>query len=464
MKKLKLQNNSVTKNVIVTLLCAVLLKGLSIILSPIVTRFLLPSEYAMVSNYNIWLSVLCVIIGFEVQGAINNSLIDYKEKRNQFTSNCLFIGFICAVVLAVPMIIFREWIGSLLDLKPILVCILVPHAFCSFVIAFISNRYVAERKPILNFIICFVVSVLGASLSLLLLIGADLGSLGYILGTTIICLAIGLTLFVISLVKGKSILDREIWKYALIIGVPLVLHNLISIVLSSSDKLMIKYILGDHEMGIYAFSSSICSILTIIWSAVNSGTVPFYYISLEKNDHQAIRKTINNVNIFFTIMCTGFLMVFKEFFILIYPSTYNKSIPIVGFLVLSVYFTSMYSYPVNYEFYHKKTGWIACGTVLAGITNIALNLLFINIFGINGAAIATCIAYFVLFIGHEIIVRFVIKDYPVKWYSYLPCLFVMLCVVGIFYLTLNLWYIRWAIAVLAGTILLVRIVKMKKLF
>ena len=464
MKKSKLQNNSITKNVVVTLLCAVLLKGVSIILSPITTRFLLPSEYAMVSNYNIWLSVLGVIIGFEVQGAINNALIDFKGKERQFTSNCLVVGFLVSLLLMFPVVFLREEIALLLDLKPMLVVVMIPHGFSSFCVSFISNRYIAERKPLLNFVLCFTVSVLGALLSFALLIGAGYGYVGYVIGSSVVCISVGLVLFMINLIKGRSFFDWQIWKYALMLGLPLVLHNLISIVLSSSDKLMTKHMLGDHEMGIYAFASSICSILTIIWSAINSGFVPFYYINLEKKDYNAIRKSVHNVNIFFTLISIGFIMVFKEVFCFVYPNTYNESIFIVGFLVLSLYITSMYSYSVNFEFFHKKTGWIACGTILSGVCNIVLNYVLISTVGISGAAIATCISYLVLFIGHECIARFVIKSFPIRTFSYIPCFLMMLLSVGIFYLTLDLWYLRWCIAVVVGLVLVLRIVKMKKLF
>lgn len=49
-------------------------------------------------------------------------------------------------------------------------------------------------------------------------------------------------------------------------------------------------------------------------------------------------------------------------------------IPVLSFVV---YFTFMYQFPVNFEFFHKKTKIIAIGTVGAGLLNIILKAIMI---------------------------------------------------------------------------------------
>lgn len=462
--KINKQTQSVSKNVIITLVCSVILKGLTILLSPVLTRYLNPSEYALVSNYNVWLAISGSIIGLEVQGSISNSLIDYKEKKYKYASNCISIGIISALILTVPMIIFRKQIGMILDISEELVCLMIPHGFFIFCVSFLSNFFSADRKPILNFILCLIVSLMSSAISFILLIGAGQGYFGYILGSVIANIVVGSLVVFFIFFKGRSFFDFKIWKYALIIGIPLVFHRLISELLYSSDKIMIKEMLGNHEMGVYSFTRMLTNVLSIIWSAVNSGIVPFYFLNYEKKNNQEIQKMTNSTNVFFTIMCVGFMMVFPEIYKIIYPSSYSESINIIGFMVFSVFFTSIYSYPANFEFYHKKTIWIALGTVFAGVGNIILNIFFIKIWGMNGATIATCISYFILFVAHEIIARFVIKNYPIKWYTHIPSIIIMLLAVCIYYIFIEIWIIRWIIAILAGTILIYRTVKNKRLF
>lgn len=462
--KINKQTNSVSKNIIVTLFCFVILKGLTIILSPILTRYLDPSEYSLVSNYNVWFSIAGSFIGLEVQGSISNALLDYKEKKYKYASNCISIGLVTSIIFAIPMIIFKEKISALLDINEMLVCLMIPHGFFMFCITFLTNFFSADRKPILNFLLSFTVSVVGSAISFTLLIGLGKGYFGYILGSVIANIVFGLIIVVYVSARGRSFFDWKIWKYALIIGVPLVFHRLVSEVLYSSDKIMIKNMLGDYEMGVYSFTRMLSNVLTIIWSAVNSGVVPFYFLNYEKKDDKEVQRITNSTNIFFTIMCVGFMMVFPEIYKLIYPSSYSESINIMGIMVLSVFFTSIYSYAANYEFYHKKTIWLATGTVITGVVNILLNIFFIKEFGMSGAIIATCVSYFLLFIVHEIIARFIIKEFPIKWHTYIYSIIVMLASVLVYYSFLNVWIIRWIIAVIAGTILIYRTVKNKRLF
>ena len=58
----------------------------------------------------------------------------------------------------------------------------------------------------------------------------------------------------------------------------------------------------------------------------------------------------------------------------------------------------LYSFPVNYEFYHKKSIHIAIGTSAAAVMNCILNYVLIPVMGMAGAAVATLIAYVMLWI------------------------------------------------------------------
>jgi O-antigen/teichoic acid export membrane protein len=61
------------------------------------------------------------------------------------------------------------------------------------------------------------------------------------------------------------------------------------------------------------------------------------------------------------------------------------------------------------ELYHKKTIFIAFGTLIAAVINYILNIVFIPIFGFVGAAYATGLSYLVLALLHLYIYRYITK-------------------------------------------------------
>ena len=146
-------------------------------------------------------------------------------------------------------------------------------------------------------------------------------------------------------------------------------------------------------------------------------------------------------------------------------SEYWSGISVIPILVLGVYFTFMYQFPVNFEFFHKKTQIIAMGTLLAAVVNIILNTVFIPIWGMYGAAVATAISYGILFILHFFIVTHMKEcSYHLKVVKFIPGLLSVLVGILLFYILCDYWYFRWGIGLLLGCYELWRILKRKRVF
>ena len=87
-------------------------------------------------------------------------------------------------------------------------------------------------------------------------------------------------------------------------------------------------------------------------------------------------------------------------------------------ITISTLFSFFYRFPLCYEQYCRKMGWVAIATGVASISNIILNFLMIPILGIEGAAIATIISTVFLWLIHELVVRRRMEGYPIGFYHY----------------------------------------------
>jgi O-antigen/teichoic acid export membrane protein len=88
---------------------------------------------------------------------------------------------------------------------------------------------------------------------------------------------------------------------------------------------------------------------------------------------------------------------------------YWDGINIILWVVFATFLNFTYTLYVNIEFFFRKTALISSGTILAAITNIALNFLFLRTYGYHFAAISTVISYAALLIFHAIIVNHVLN-------------------------------------------------------
>ena len=120
--------------------------------------------------------------------------------------------------------------------------------------------------------------------------------------------------------------------------------------------------------------------------------------------------------------------------------------------MIGYYFVFLYTFPSNYQFYIRKTKFIAMATILSGLVNIAINAILIPKMGVYGAAIATLIAYIVLFLVHYFIVEFKYKHSDFPFTYYLVGIGIVLLAALIFYIFIDYLVIRWALMFIIGLV------------
>ena len=78
-----------------------LIKGISLVTTPIFTRIMETDQYGVVSTYNAWSLIIEVlaVIGLTSSGVINVGLNDYSEKRNEYLANVTIISNFFTVII-----------------------------------------------------------------------------------------------------------------------------------------------------------------------------------------------------------------------------------------------------------------------------------------------------------------------------------------------------------------------------
>ena len=138
---------------------------------------------------------------------------------------------------------------------------------------------------------------------------------------------------------------------------------------------------------------------------------------------------------------------------------------VIPVLVIGIYFIFMYQFPVNFEFFHKKTKIIAVGTFSAAIVNIILNMFLIPKSGMYGAALATAVSYGLLFVAHYVIA---VNMRGVKFHmdlkNFIPGLITVFIFSRLFYVADSFWIFRWILGISIGAFEMFKIIKRKRIF
>lgn len=457
----KEKDASLSRNILLSTLGTMLLRCIPIFTTPIITRILAPAAYGEFAVYNTWVSFLIIPIGMQTHGTLMNARIDFPEaQQRRYRSSILSLSLLSFLVFYLPFLLFPSALEGLLKLRPGYAYLLAPQSYGIFCVSFLNSVFVSQKKMgrsvLLNIActLCVVASALSLSLS-----GWLSPVDGYTLGYAASYALIGLSILSYILLSGRVFVNRSYWKYALPLCLPLILHGAAGLLLGQSDQLMLRYLNGQESTGIYATLYGITTILSSLWTSFNSAWTPFYYDTLRENDTQTLHGRIVSINTTFALICIGFIMVYPEVVRLLLAPAYWQSMEIVPLLVLGHYFVHLYSFPAGYEFYRRKTKWVALGTLLSAVLNILLNLVMIPLWQELGAALATALSYFALFFFHDTIARRAISGFSVPCKVYLPRTLLLLGACVLYYLTPEMWVVRWIVASLVGGYLVVKFIR-----
>lgn len=189
-----------------------------------------------------------------------------------------------------------------------------------------------------------------------------------------------------------------IFKKILIFSTLLIPHGIAQWIISGSDRLIIKYVLNDFELGKYSLAYSLAMVLMV----VNSGlalTIPNFLLK----NYEAWMSENKKVKILFlysiTAIFINFTLVFSmDFFGQYIPLLSKVDIHIKGIMIWlssGMYLMGVYFFYANVLFYHRKSKAISFMTIVAALINIVGTYIFVNKIGIYGAAIITFVSYLI---------------------------------------------------------------------
>lgn len=274
--------------------------------------------------------------------------------------------------------------------------------FYSFVIATIEGllilllTFLRTQNKSISYL---TISILKVSILLLLIIYSIYNKLEFnqYLYYQIVIMGIFALLIVLIVFYFDSNQYEAIALYSvLLFAISLIPHVISQWIMSSSDRLIIEYMLDTKSVGIYSLSYNIAQILTLINMGLGLA-LPTYLI---KNYSDWRKKNFDNTIIkyytYIAILLFVFIYVlyyvdYKYFNVLKYYN--SEMLNLISVNYLAIYILGLYTFYANYLFYHRKGKIISIVTFYAALVNVLFSVFLIYIFGLIGASIGTLIAY-----------------------------------------------------------------------
>jgi O-antigen/teichoic acid export membrane protein len=276
-----------------------------------------------------------------------------------------------------------------------------------------------------------ILSVLKSLISLvvaLLLIKTGLGSLGVIIGLIlgsfipVIYVSIFRKEHKISLFNGFSNFNYDLLKEFLGYGLPLTATLSMSFIMNQSDRLLLGWLVGKSETGIYSVSYDLTQqTIIMLMMVVNLAAYPLCIRALENEGVEAAQKQVrSNATALFLIAIpstVGMVMLADSISSSVLGKDFStEASDIIPIVAISVLFQGVKAYYFDLSFQlGRKTSLQFWPVLCGGIINIVLNFILIPLYTITGAVYATLISYIVaIFLSWKIGKRIFPLPFPFK--------------------------------------------------
>jgi O-antigen/teichoic acid export membrane protein len=394
----------------------VLTRGIAIIMVPIYTRFLNPSEYGLIDILAIFANLINVSIALEINQGFGRHFSETSneiDKKLYSSTAFWFVFIVYTTFLIISMLLSSQLcyliIGTQFSNSIFQIALL--SIWSGGLFLFLQNqlRWYLLPKKFITASVTFTSFSYG--ITIILMVAFKIGVVAVFWGSLVSYVLAGLLSWFYSKNNYRFLFDWEKLKEMLRFSIPLVPASFGTILLLYTDRIAIKNLLTLNEVGIFGIAYRFAAIISLVLSGFQIALAPLIYQNYKMAETPKEVEKIFRVFTFIILIFIMFLSIFsKELLEIITTPAYfraNEIIPIICFATL---FFSMNIFTPGLPI-AKKTKKIAAINISMGLLNIILNYLLIPIWGIIGSSISTLFCSILIFLLNMI--------YSQKYY-YIP--------------------------------------------
>ncbi len=326
-----------------------------------------------------------------------------QKKLDEFYTTSFIIWFVINFVISTSTLscIFYLYRVNSYNFSPYILMI----ATMSFVFyntqTILTTTLASSRKTKFNlFLSCF--SAFGKLLSITLLVYLFENSIILIfLSNSIIDGTVSLLAFfrlkIFSHIKLKKF-SKEIFSSFFAYGTPFIGSILTTTLINNSDR----YIIDISYVAIYVTNYSVVSTLfTMINTGVSRGSVPTIYSVFSRGEKEEAYSLVGQLVKYYLIIIVplvfGILAISKQLSTFLFAPEYSQAHRVMFFVGVALTFSFLTECSNKAFELNKNTKYIFIFSLIGGLTNLILNLIFVPRYGYMVASYTTCIGFIVYF-------------------------------------------------------------------
>jgi O-antigen/teichoic acid export membrane protein len=385
----------------------VLNAALPMLLLPVLTRYLTPTDYGIVATSTVLLQIFTVVLGLNAFGLISRSHFDHNEQSLQrLVSTSILLALILSGFLFLVILPTSSVLESLTKFPASWTAVLVVVALSGVIQTTYLAIVQARGEPGKYVRLQIAATALNLILSVLLVVSLGMDWRGRMLAIV----ATGVVMAMVSLYGLRFRLklirvdfDRGSLRSLLSFGIPLIPHFIGGWVMTMVARLYLNNMATVADTGLYSVGFNIASPVALLVGAADQAYVPalFSILSNEKalNKLRLARLLLLGALVLpMLAICYGLAV--SLFVPLLVGSRFYGASEYVLWLGLGFAIQGVYFIFGNFVVYSKRTSLMSWrADFLGGIVMMIACPLLIQLNGPLGAAQATALAFAVSCLG-----------------------------------------------------------------
>ena len=378
---------------------------LAVLLLPLYTRYLSPSDYGKVETLIALTTVAGIVLRFGITSAFFRFYFDSPEPERRrlvlrtsfwFTMTMATAGLVAGLAFSgeLAQVLF----GSADDRELVMAAFVGLWAGMNY--EQLTSLFRVEERSVAFVSASLANILLTIGATLILVVALDKGPIGVIVGNFTGTLLVYGALIGYRREQLGLQLDRGLLREMNRFGVPLMPTALFLWTTNFSDRLFLVRLADTTEVGLYSVGVRLASAMVLLLTAFRMAWPAFAY-SIE--DDREARRTYAFVLTYLVLLstwvATGLALLSPWVVDWIAAPSFAESSRVVGPLAFSTVAFAGYVVLAIGVGRARRTqfNWVVTGAAAA--VNVALNLLLIPRYGMMGAAVATIAAYATMFAG-----------------------------------------------------------------
>ncbi|MBR3534009.1 MAG: oligosaccharide flippase family protein [Clostridiales bacterium] len=400
------KNAKALKSGVWYILANVIVRGMTLITTPVFSRLLTHEQYGDYSNFLSWTNIAVILVSMRMDASLISAKFDYKERLNSYNRSLVSLTMVLTAGWAVAVNVFSHRFTNLFGFGRLYTNLMLVYCLFNAIINIfqINERYAYRYKK--SVFVALLVAVSTTIVSIILVVYMNDKLTGRVIGGVLPVAVIGLVLLFLFFRNERSI-DVHMWSYTLKICIPYIPHLLSLQVLNSVDRIMITKICGSADNALYTIAYTCGHMVTLLMTSMNSAFAPWLGDKLNEKSYGEIKKVTKYYVLLFSGLATIMMLLAPEILLIMGGRSYLEAKYVMTPVAMGCVCQFLYTLYVNVEQFKKKTIGMAVASVLAALLNYGLNLYFIPRYGYIAAAYTTLAGYVFLLLSHIIIIRII---------------------------------------------------------